>query len=127
MRKSLFLLLCCIVSCTAARAQYFNIFPTICAADSNGYHYQVSGAQAFTDSLPIVLNIELLTNDEQADLIAGTLYDLSDTATFTGLTIDPVAGTFTIDFGNYPSAAYILHMWASIAGVRYDEIYYQQP
>jgi hypothetical protein len=127
MKTSLFLSLCFTVSCIAARAQYFNIYPTLVTADSNGYRYQVSGVQAFTDSLPMVLNAELLSNDEQLDLIAGTLYDLSDTATFTGLTVDASTGTFTIDLGSHASDNYILHMWVGIAGTRYDEIYYQQP
>lgn len=119
-----FLFICC---SGAASAQYFNIFPIVCDSTSSGqFHYHVDGIEEFTDSL--VLNVELLTNDSTLTLITSRTYDLSDTvaADFAGFTRDIPANRFYIDLGDYPTDAYLVHIWIWVAGAVYNEMYYHQ-
>lgn len=110
-----------------SNAQYFNIFPVICDSTTNNeFHYEIEGIEAFSDS--VILHVELLTNDEQLNLITDRIYVFSDTvaANFPDLTRNLQDHTFAIDLGNHSSNGYLLHMWVIIAGEIFDEIYYQQ-
>jgi hypothetical protein len=124
--KHLFLSLFLLSSGTAF-SQYFNIYPTICDSTATGeFHYVIGGIENFNDSLE--LHVELLTPDENLDLITSRSYLLSDTSATANesLTRDLNEYTFSIDLGNFPSRDYLLHAWVVLAGAVYNEVYYHQ-
>jgi len=127
MKPILFLLFTCISGISSA--QYFNISPTIYTETSaNEFHYVVTGITDFSDSLVLVLHADLVTDDEQLTVITSQVYDLSDTiaANSPGLTLNSTEHTFSIDLGNQSSNQYMLHIWITIAGEVFNEMYYKQ-
>jgi hypothetical protein len=106
-------------------SQYFNIFPTIYDSTATGeFHYVIGGIENFNDSLE--LHVELLTYNEDMDLITSRTYILSDTsaAMNEGFIRDLNAYRFYIDLGTFPSDDYLLHIWVVLAGAVSNEVYY---
>lgn len=118
------LVVCCylLISGTAS-AQYFNVFPDFMDTTSdNQYHYIVEGIEEFPSSG--VLHAELLTQDTLLNLVSSGVVDLSDIGASSGFFVyDAADHRFTLDMGIHPIENHIIHLWITIAGEVYNEVY----
>lgn len=118
------LLLCCylLISGTAS-AQYFNVFPDFMDTTAdNQYHYIVEGVDEFPSAG--VLHAELLTQDTLLNLVSSGVVDLSDIGASAGFFVyDAADHHFSFDLGTHPVQNHIIHLWITIAGEVYNEVY----